>query len=42
VKAKAKAAGFDLHIVKPIDLNELSRVVTRSRADNRVTSTMRP
>ena len=28
-KAEAMAAGFDYHLVKPVDLNELSEVVTR-------------
>ncbi len=28
-KAKAEAAGFDLHLTKPVDVDELSRVVMR-------------
>ena len=31
-KAKAKAAGFDLHITKPFDIDALPEVVSRSRA----------
>lgn len=32
-KARAAVAGFDLQLTKPVDVNELSRVVSGSKAD---------
>ena len=32
VRVKAAAAGFDYHLVKPVDLEELERIVTAERA----------
>ena len=32
-KARAADAGFDLQLTKPVDVNELSRVVSGSKAD---------
>ena len=28
VKARSRAAGFDLHLTKPVDIDELGRVVS--------------
>jgi two-component system, OmpR family, response regulator len=36
VRVKAAAAGFDYHLVKPVDLEELERIVTAERAQPRL------
>lgn len=36
VRSKAAAAGFDYHLVKPVDLGELEHIVTAERDQSRV------
>jgi len=36
VRVKAAAAGFDYHLVKPVNLEELERIVTAERVQSRL------
>jgi len=36
VRVKAAAAGFDYHLVKPVNLEELERIVTAGRVQSRL------